>query len=92
MNLTAPKCTYVYSPPVLHLVLSLLLSTELQELLPGILNQLGPNNVEQLKEIYQSFAGADGAVGGDDDDVPELVDNFEAVSKGDDDVPDLVEE
>jgi nascent polypeptide-associated complex subunit beta len=63
---------------------------KLQELLPGILNQLGPNNVEQLKEIYQSFAGAAGAGADDDDDVPELVDNFEAVSKGDDDdVPDL---
>jgi len=74
---------------------------KLQDLLPGIITQLGPDNLEELKKIYASFAGADksgvnmaslqaalesGAMGGatgggDEDDVPDLVEtNFEEVS------------
>lgn len=68
---------------------------KLQELLPGIINQLGPDNLEDLKKIYASYAQTDpsGAAGGDDDDdVPDLVENFEDAAKaGDDDVPDLVD-
>merc|ERR1712166_500103 len=74
---------------------------KLQELLPGIINQLGPDNLADLKKIYASYTDDDAAKAGgdddDDDDVPELVggENFEDVSKGadddDDDVPDLVE-
>merc|ERR1712070_1122426 len=71
---------------------------KLQELLPGIINQLGPDNLDDLKKIYAEYAQNDKAgIVDDDDDVPELVDNFEDVSKGaaadddDDDVPDLVE-
>jgi len=67
---------------------------KLQDLLPGIINQLGPDSVEHLKKAYASYAGKAGlpgkagapgaaAPGGaaDDDEVPELVDSFEAVSK-----------
>jgi nascent polypeptide-associated complex subunit beta len=66
---------------------------KLQELLPGIINQLGPDNLEDLKKIYASYASNDAPKGDDDDDdVPDLVENFEDVSKqDDDDVPDLVE-
>lgn len=71
---------------------------KLQELLPGIINQLGPDNLDDLKKIYASYANNEGKQGGDDDDdVPELVENFEEVSKAtpggddDDDVPALVE-
>jgi len=70
---------------------------KLQDLLPGIITQLGPDNLEDLKKIYQSF----GKPGVDDEEVPELVENFEEVSKKvtsskptveeNDDVPDLVE-
>jgi len=66
-------------------------SKKLEELLPGIISQLGPDNINDLKKIYQSFAanagklGAAAAAGGKDDDaddVPDLVDtDFEAVSK-----------
>jgi nascent polypeptide-associated complex subunit beta len=61
---------------------------KLQDLLPGIINQLGPDNLENLKRIAGEMGGgADmgGAGGGDDDsddDVPELVDDdFESASK-----------
>merc|ERR1712063_220902 len=68
---------------------------KLQELLPGIINQLGPDNLEDLKKIYASYAENDksAAADDDDDDVPDLVggENFEDVSKGEDDVPDLVQ-
>jgi len=64
---------------------------KLQDLLPGIITQLGPDNLEDLKKIYQSF-------GKGDDEVPDLVENFEEVSKKDgkpaadeEEVPDLVE-
>merc|ERR1719201_1448417 len=59
---------------------------QLQELLPGIINQLGPDNLMNLKHIAESMGGAGaaaGAVAGGsaDDDVPDLVENFEDVSK-----------
>jgi len=59
---------------------------KLQDLLPGIINQLGPDNLDDLKKIYASFsqnmAGAGNMPADDDDDVPELVDtNFEDASK-----------
>jgi len=67
---------------------------KLQDLLPGIITQLGPDNLEDLKKIYASFADGKGGLnlaglqaslggeaGGDDDEVPDLVENFEEVSK-----------
>merc|ERR1711966_52855 len=66
---------------------------KLQELLPGIINQLGPDNLDDLKKIYASYASNEmegAADDGEDDDVPELVENFEQASK-DEDVPELVE-
>lgn len=59
----------------------------LQDLLPGIINQLGPNNLEDLKKIYAQYTN--NAEGAADDDVPALVENFDEVST--EDVPDLVE-
>jgi len=62
----------------------------LQELLPGIINQLGPDNLANLKQIAESYSAAQKAAKGaapvdddDDDDVPDLVDNFEDVSQQD---------
>merc|ERR1719331_1845323 len=53
---------------------------KLQDLLPGILNQLGPDNLQNLKKIAESYGKTEGegAVDDDDDDddVPDLVDNF----------------
>ncbi|XP_072986581.1 nascent polypeptide-associated complex subunit beta-like [Typha latifolia] len=57
---------------------------KLQDLLPSIINQLGPDNLENLRRIAEQIqkqvpnAGAGTAAGGptqedDDDDVPELV-------------------
>ena len=66
---------------------------KLQDLLPGIITQLGPDHLNDLKKIYASFAAGEKAAGAagvagagaDDDDVPDLVENFEEVSKGKDD-------
>ena len=57
---------------------------ELTELVPGILNQLGPDSLASLRKLAESYQslqkkdgdGAEGGKGGDD---------------GDDDIPDLVE-
>merc|ERR1712232_1035972 len=55
---------------------------QLQELLPGIINQLGPDNLMNLKRIAESYnAGAAASVEGADDDVPDIDENFEDVSK-----------
>ena len=58
---------------------------KLQDLLPGIINQLGPDNLANLKklaETYQSGSAAPPTAAADDDeDVPDLVDNFEEQSK-----------
>uniref|UniRef100_A0A7S3YZ79 Nascent polypeptide-associated complex subunit beta n=1 Tax=Lotharella globosa TaxID=91324 RepID=A0A7S3YZ79_9EUKA len=69
---------------------------KLQELLPGIISQLGPDNLEHLKKIYSSYsndAAEAKADDDDDDDVPELEQNFEDATKEDgdeDDLPELV--
>jgi hypothetical protein len=79
----------------------------LHELLPGILPQMGKDNLDMLKKLAEAYsrkAGEGGAVGladshprsclglamtfcvvcaqpGDDEDMPELVGNFEEASK-----------
>ena len=53
--------------------------SELQELLPGIINQLGPDNLANLKKIAEHYSKKEDT--GGDDEVPELVDNFEDASK-----------
>merc|ERR1712087_214131 len=60
---------------------------KLQDLLPGIINQLGTDNLANLKKIAQEYgnsaaaaSGADAADDDDDDDVPELVENFETAA------------
>lgn len=53
---------------------------ELTELVPGILNQLGPdslNTLRQLAESFQSKQDPEAAKREDDDDVPDLVANFD---------------
>ncbi|XP_068677435.1 transcription factor BTF3 homolog 4-like isoform X2 [Montipora capricornis] len=59
------------------------------ELLPGILNQLGTDSLSSLRSLAERFPAPDvshvptGSVGEDidDDDVPELVENFDEPSK-----------
>ena len=48
---------------------------KLQDLLPGIINQLGPDNLANLKKIAAQYQA-----GGDGDDVPDVAD-FEKASK-----------
>jgi nascent polypeptide-associated complex subunit beta len=60
---------------------------ELTELVPGILNQLGPDSLASLRKLAESYQaiqsqngpgpGAGGAADDDDDEVPDLVDNFD---------------
>lgn len=59
---------------------------ELTELVPGILNQLGPDSLASLRKLaesYQSLSKTEGGEGkdadDDDDDIPDLVagENFE---------------
>ncbi|KIN04411.1 hypothetical protein OIDMADRAFT_156339 [Oidiodendron maius Zn] len=58
---------------------------ELTELVPGILNQLGPDSLASLRKLAESYQSMQKAEGGedkrdeDDDDIPDLVagENFE---------------
>ncbi|KAI5996125.1 hypothetical protein EDD15DRAFT_2545592 [Pisolithus albus] len=59
---------------------------ELTELVPGILNQLGPDSLASLRKLAESYQAiqqgqqrpaAAGAAEDDDDDVPDLVENFD---------------
>lgn len=58
---------------------------ELTELVPGILNQLGPDSLASLRKLAESYQAiqqgqqrpAAGDVEDGDDDVPDLVENFE---------------
>jgi len=62
----------------------------LSEMLPGILTQLGPQDITQLKKIANeitkganaSTASGASATAAIDDDVPDLVQNFEEVAIG----------
>jgi len=57
---------------------------KLQDLLPGIINQLGTDNLNDLKKLYAHLAETRGGAAGmaDDDDLPQLVDtNFEEAAK-----------
>ena len=59
---------------------------ELTELVPGILNQLGPDSLASLRKLAESYQAIQqnqqrpantGATEDDDDDVPDLVENFD---------------
>lgn len=66
---------------------------KLQDILPGIINQLGPDNLDNLRKLAEQFQrqapGAGGEAGAatgqedDDDEVPELVagETFEAAAE-----------
>lgn len=54
---------------------------ELTELVPGILNQLGPDSLASLRKLAESYQNMQkGEKDGDEDDIPELVEgeNFES--------------
>jgi len=52
----------------------------LQDLLPGIATQLGAENIMALRKMAEQAMAAQ-AAGKKDEDVPDLVENFEEVSK-----------
>merc|ERR1712071_42601 len=66
---------------------------QITEMLPGILNQLGPESLSGLRKLASSVAGGSSMASGDpklaedgddeddDDDVPDLVENFDEASK-----------
>jgi len=63
---------------------------QIAEMLPGILNQLGAESLSSLKKLASTVTGAtgdskpptDNIEEEDEDDVPELVENFDETSKG----------
>ena len=76
VQMSVPANTYVVSGPAEV--------KKMEDLLPGILNQLGPESMDRLREFATSQYGGAGAGGSadeeeepDDDDVPDLVENFE---------------
>ena len=60
---------------------------ELSDLLPGIMNQLGPDNIDHLKQLADNLSNSNKSTSmgeehdDGDEDVPDLVENFEEVSK-----------
>lgn len=61
---------------------------DLQQLLPGIISQLGPDNLANLKQLAEQYTkgkanAANAADEESDDDMPDLVENFEDVSQQD---------
>ena len=62
---------YVLSTGALVCVCGFAACSELEELLPGIIPQLGADGLDQLRKLAGSFGGA-AAADDDDDDVPEL--------------------
>jgi len=58
---------------------------QITEMLPGILNQLGAESLQHLKRLATSVSNDNKPAAGleeeDDDDVPDLVENFDEASK-----------
>ena len=60
---------------------------ELSDLLPGIMNQLGPDNIDHLKQLADNLSNSNKSTSmgeehdDGDEDVPDLAENFEDVSK-----------
>ena len=60
---------------------------ELSDLLPCIMNQLGPDNIDHLKQLADNLSNSNKSTSmgeehdDGDEDVPDLVENFEDVSK-----------
>merc|ERR1719305_2265897 len=50
---------------------------KLTDMLPGIITQLGPDNLTQLKNIASSLGQGKPSGPGDDDDVPDITENFD---------------
>ncbi|CAO3689144.1 unnamed protein product [Umbelopsis ramanniana] len=51
---------------------------ELTELVPGILSQLGPDSLASLRKLAEAYQAAQGSANAEDDDeIPELVENFD---------------
>lgn len=61
---------------------------QITEMLPGILNQLGAESLSNLKKLATNVTGggepkpAAGDIDEEDDEVPDLVENFDEASKG----------
>lgn len=57
--------------------------SDMQDLFPGLMAQMGPDNYALLKQMEQQLAAGGAGLGGeeDDDDVPDLVENFEETAK-----------
>lgn len=77
VQMSVPSNTYVVSGNAE--------TKRLEELLPGILNQLGPESMGRLRDIASAQYGAQAGAAAaeeeeDDDDVPDLVENFEEVA------------
>lgn len=64
---------------------------KLQDLLPGIIQQLGPDNLANLRKIAMQYSNSVSGLGkdaiasregdGEEDDVPDLVENFDQASE-----------
>eukprot|EP00434_Breviolum_minutum_P037884 symbB.v1.2.033592.t1/scaffold4198.1/size43174/5 len=54
-------------------------SLDADELLPGVINQIGAENLMSLKRIAEGFSG--GMEEKKDEDIPDIGENFEEVSK-----------
>lgn len=57
---------------------------ELTELVPGILNQLGPDSLASLRKLaesYQNMQQKEGDKEGEDDEIPDLVEGQDFESK-----------
>lgn len=52
-------------------------------MLPSILNQLGPEGLSHLRRVIANDVAANKLTSNDDDDVPELVENFEEAANKD---------
>lgn len=57
---------------------------QITEMLPGILSQLGPEGLTQLKRLASSVAASNAGKSAleEDDEIPDLVESFDEASKG----------
>ena len=54
---------------------------QLTDMLPGVISQLGPDGMNILRQIASQMPSSAPAAGGNEDDVPDLIENFDEASK-----------
>ena len=81
MNLNCLDYLEKITPIIIEILFNIFIQfSDVKDLLPEILQHLGPKQLGDLKDLLSHMGGADTKEKGADDEIPELETNFEEVT------------